>query len=273
MATRIYISDLKSMLDELDMPHAEEVHFLFMNNYIDYEDYDFRDEWMIDGYVECYNGFFQTGEGLDVLNLYVIDIMKEWKEDSNYRYKKAKSDLVYWIQSPIPAFAPSLGKEIESAYKATINSDIDVVMFNALLPYPAKILEQIKGKNYEQAAANIYCLFEHLVKASKVHEKWFESYYRGGQLSKIVCLTEILVDLYCHLRQMPDLSTELKVEMDIHMSIFNTKNHFFGDPNFDSRAFDMYHDAKKQVSDYSEIEDGDMWHWYMDKLKSDNQSN
>lgn len=270
MATRIYISNLKCMLEEMDMPHAEKVHFLFMNNYIDDDNYDFRDEWMIDGYVECYNDFFQTGEGLNALNRYVIDIMQEWKEDSYYRYKKAKSDLLYWIQSPIPAFTPSLGKEIESAYEATINSDIDVAMFNALLPYPAMIHEQIKNKNYEQAAANIYCLFEHLVNASKVHEKWFESYHRGGQLSNIVCLTEILVDLYCHLRQIPDLPSELKVEMNIHMSIYNTKTHFFGDPESDSRAFDMYHDANKQVSDYSEIEDGEMWQWYKDKLKSDN---
>ena len=35
MATRIYISNLKCMLEEMDMPHAEKVHFLFMNNYID----------------------------------------------------------------------------------------------------------------------------------------------------------------------------------------------------------------------------------------------
>lgn len=258
------------MLEEMDMPHAEKVHFLFMNNYIDYDNYDFRDEWMIDGYVECYNDFFQTSEGLDALNRYVIDIMQEWKEDSYNRYKKAKSDLFYWIKSPIPAFSPSLGKEIESAYEATINSDIDAAMFKALLPYPAMILEQIKNKNYEEAAANIYCLFEHLVKASKVQEKWFESYHRGGKLSNIVCLTEILVDLYCHLRQMPDLPSELKVEMDIHMSIFNTKTHFFSEPESDSTAFDMYHDANKQVLDYSEIEDGEMWQWYKDKLKSYN---
>lgn len=254
------------MLDGMDMPHAEEVHYLFMNNYIDYGNYGFRDEWMIDAYVECYNGFFQTGEGLNALNQYVIEIMEEWKEYSNYTYKKAKSDLVFWIQSPIPDFTPSFGKEIETAYEATITSDIEIALFNALLPYPAKILEQIKDNNYEQAAANIYCLFEYLVKASKVHEKWFESYYRGGQLSKIVCLTEIVHDLYCHLRQKPDLSKELKVEMDIHMSIFNTKTHFFGDQDFDSRAFDMYHDANEQVSDYSDIEDGDMWKWYLDKM-------
>ena len=29
-------------------------------------------------------------------------------------------------------------------------------------------------------------------------------------------------------------------------------------------------DLNKQVSDYSEIEDGEMWQWYKDKLKSDN---
>lgn len=50
------------------------------------------------------------------------------------------------------------------------------------------------------------------------------------------------------------------------LSIFNTKTHFFGNEDFDSRAFDMYHDAKEQVSDYSDIDDGDMWKWYVDKM-------
>lgn len=54
--------------------------------------------------------------------------------------------------------------------------------------------------------------------------------------------------------------------MDIHLSIFNTSTYFFGDQDFDNRAYDMCHDADEQVSDDSDIEDGDMWKWYLDKM-------
>ena len=41
---RITLKTLQEMLDGMCVDLAEKVHLLFMVNYIDYSDYDFRDE-------------------------------------------------------------------------------------------------------------------------------------------------------------------------------------------------------------------------------------
>ena len=46
---------VKEILDGLDHLHGKYVHTCFMEQYIDYGDYEFRDEWLVDGYCESYN--------------------------------------------------------------------------------------------------------------------------------------------------------------------------------------------------------------------------
>ena len=41
---RMTLKTLHEMLDEMSVELAEKVHLLFMANYIDYSDYDFRDD-------------------------------------------------------------------------------------------------------------------------------------------------------------------------------------------------------------------------------------
>ena len=43
------------MLDGVSVELAEKVHLLFMANYIDYSDYEFRDENQVEGYCWCYS--------------------------------------------------------------------------------------------------------------------------------------------------------------------------------------------------------------------------
>ena len=173
--SRVTLKDLEEMLNGMDRSHAELVHYLFMCNYIDYNRYHFRDEWMIDRYVEIYNAYFQESPiYLHEVNAYVIEIMKEWQKDANHKYQKAKKDLVWWMTDPIPAFKPSLGDEVEAAWQKVCYSDEEAVVAEALLPYPYKILELIKTGQYEDAAANVYCILEHLVLADKAHEDWFD---------------------------------------------------------------------------------------------------
>lgn len=51
-AKRIYLRDLHRMMDRMSIGLAEKVHLLFMNNYINYSNYEFRDEWQVD-FEEC----------------------------------------------------------------------------------------------------------------------------------------------------------------------------------------------------------------------------
>lgn len=49
---RIYLKDLHRMMDGMSIELAEKGHLLFMNNYINYSNYEFRDEWQVD-FEEC----------------------------------------------------------------------------------------------------------------------------------------------------------------------------------------------------------------------------
>ena len=67
------------------------------------------------------------------------------------------------------------------------------------------------------------------------------------------------VELYCHLRQMPDLSKRMADEMDINLEVFNLETDFFGDLHCSSRFTDILCDAQAQYQDYSELEKCPMW--------------
>ena len=47
---------LQEMLDGMSVELAEKVHLLFMANYIDYSDYDFRDENQVESYLHITDG-------------------------------------------------------------------------------------------------------------------------------------------------------------------------------------------------------------------------
>lgn len=49
---RVYLKELHQMMDGMSIGLAEKVHLLFMNNYINYSNYEFRDEWQVD-FEEC----------------------------------------------------------------------------------------------------------------------------------------------------------------------------------------------------------------------------
>lgn len=265
-APNITLPLIKQMMSEMDQRHAEEVHYLFVCRYIDYSHYNFRDPWMMDFYLGTYWDFYRTGNYLYELNHFVWNILDEWKKDANHKYQRAKRDLYYWITDPIPEFAPSLGEQIRKAYDEDAGKEKPDHLADALMPFPRLIADIIKAGNYEDAAANIYCLLEHLGAVNKAHEDWFETLWYGGEMTKIALFTETICELYCHLRQQKDLPKDLKNEMDIHLDILNKKTELFGDMWGDSRFEDMLLDGKKQNGDYSDLEDCCIWReWYLPK--------
>ncbi len=56
---RMTLKTLHEMLNGMSVELAEKVHLLFMANYIDYSDYDFRDENLVEGYCWCYRDLFE----------------------------------------------------------------------------------------------------------------------------------------------------------------------------------------------------------------------
>ena len=96
---RITLKTLHEMLDGMSVELAEKVHLLFMANYIDYSDYDFRDDGQVESYCWCYRDLFElkTKESQEIVNSQLIEFLDEWRQDAPSRYRKAKDDICYWI--------------------------------------------------------------------------------------------------------------------------------------------------------------------------------
>lgn len=265
MVKRVYLKDLHRMMNGMSIRLAEKVHLLFMNNYINYSNYGFRDEWQVDDYMDAYYNLYslRSEQAKTVVNLYVVDFMDEWKEDAPAMYRRAKNDLVGWINSawygfecPEECMQP---KDIERTEK-----DVALELSTFLL----RITEMVKGGKYEEAAGGCYALFSRLAKIRNVYPDWFRGLMNDGELSKMTLFTLALVELYSHLRQMPGISKRLGDEMNIQLEVFNLETDFFGDMHCDIRWSDMLCGAKEQYRDYGVLEECTMWGiWVKEELK------
>ena len=96
---RISLKTVHQMLDGMSVELAEKVHLLFMANYIDCSDYDFRDDGQVESYCWCYRDLFElkTKESQEIVNSQLIEFLDEWRQDAPSRYRKAKDDICYWI--------------------------------------------------------------------------------------------------------------------------------------------------------------------------------
>ena len=257
MATkRIYLKDLHRMMDGMSIGLAEKVHLLFMNNYISCSNYGFRDEWQLDDYMDAYYSFYslRTERAKTVVNQYVVDFMDEWKEDAPSMYRRAKNDIVGWINSEWYGFEYPDGSKCPKDVERT-DKEVALELSDFLL----RIAEMVKGGQYEEAAGGCYAVFRQLAEIRHVYPDWFKGLMGEGELSKMALLTLALVELYCHLRQMPGISKRLGDEMNIQLEVFNLETGFFGDMYCDTRWSDMLCGAKEQYDDYRVLEECPMW--------------
>ena len=74
---RITLKTVHQMLDGMSVDMAEKVHLLFMANYIDYSDYDFRNENQVESYCWCYRDLL----GLDGKGIFSIFAMERPKKN------------------------------------------------------------------------------------------------------------------------------------------------------------------------------------------------
>ena len=89
---RITLKTLHEMLNGMSVELAVKVHLLFMANYIDYLDYDFRDENLVESYCWCYRDLFElrTKESQEIVNSQLIEFLDEWRQDAPSRYRKVR---------------------------------------------------------------------------------------------------------------------------------------------------------------------------------------
>ena len=172
---RITLKTVHQMLDGMSVELAEKVHLLFMANYIDYSDYEFRDEDQVESYCWCYRDLFElkTKESQEIVNSQLIEFLDEWRQDAPSRYRKAKDDICYWITDEWYSFESPMQKEIETAYQAALKKKDDIAIALALSPFAQKTAEQVNSGEYEAAAGSCYAIFRCLAKTCKEHEDWF----------------------------------------------------------------------------------------------------
>jgi len=262
---RITLKTIHEMLDGMSVELAEKVHLLFMANYIDYSDYDFRDENLVESYCWCYRDLFElkTKESQEIVNSQLVEFLDEWRQDAPSRYRKAKDDICYWITDEWYSFESPMQKEIESAYQAVLKKNVDMTIALAMSPFARKTAELVNSGAYEAAAGSCYVIFRCLAKTCKEHEDWFlrpdgskrhpcgDAERRGftgygDTYTKLAIFSEAVVELYCHLRQKPDLLKRMADEMDINLEVFNLETDFFGDLHCSSHFTDMLCDAQTQ---------------------------
>ena len=151
-------------------------------------------------------------------------------------------------------------KEIESAYQTALKKKDDLAIALALSPFARKTAELVNSGAYEAAAGSCYAIFRCLAKTCKEHRDWFAGFTGyGDTYTKLAIFTEAVVELYCHLRQKPDLSKRIADEMDINLEVFNLETDFFGDLHCSSRFTDMLCDVQAQYGAYSELDMCPMW--------------
>lgn len=145
---RIYLKDLHQMMDGIAMELAEKLHLLFMANYIDFSNYGFRDEEQVDCYCWCYRDLFElkTKEALQVANNFVIGFLEEWREDAPSLYRKAKSDICYWMNYKWLRFESPVQMEIEEAYQAAMKKGEESDVASALATFTLKTAELVESE-------------------------------------------------------------------------------------------------------------------------------
>ena len=153
---RITLKTLHEMLDGMSVEQTEKVHLLFMANYIDNSDYDFRDENQVESYCWCYRDLFElkTKESQEIVNSQLIEFLDEWRQDAPSRYRKAKDDICYWITDEWYGFESPMQKDIESAYQAALKKKDDLAIALALSPFARKTAELVNSGAYEAAAGS-----------------------------------------------------------------------------------------------------------------------
>ena len=113
-------------------------------------------------------------------------------------------------------------KEIVSAYQVALKQKDDMTIALALSPFAQQTAELVNSGAYEAAAGSCYTIFRCLAKTCKEHEDSFAGFTGyGDTYTKLAIFTEAVVELYCHLRQKPDLSKRIADEMDINLEVFN----------------------------------------------------
>lgn len=252
---------IHKLMESLDLEHTLYLHMLFMNHYIDSHKYSFRDEWDVDDFCTCYNDMMRNPipDNVGDCNRGLEYFLKQWYEDVPSRYKKAIRDLKQWAAHEYVAMPATYADEIDAAWIEKGDETDEESLFAVLLPYPKRIFELTKEGRYQEAAGNLFHLFDRL--GDLDHRRQQELFkQKDCTMRKMQIIQDLLSDVYSNLHgkvsQLDDYT--LLNDMDAKLLLFQTRTNLFWEGC--STYENMYSD------DFELDENGGMWQWYLGKL-------
>lgn len=259
-------NDVKKILEELDVAHAEMVHSCLCFDLINVALPELVGREMVETYWELCDQFIKGKDAsalpkLNAVCLRIFDAIDKEVKDGNvteHFVLEAVDRMRNLAGKPVCTFDASLKQEMKAAWqKAKSVNDIDAV-FHALAPILSRIAEQVEDGHIEASIGNLLALFSCLANIKSGHETWFEHMSHGGEMTDMEFLTDAAVEVYCHLRQRNDLSEGMGEDMDAQLLLLNQRTGFFGDWTMSNYA-DMLCTGDNQSQDYSELENCEVW--------------
>ncbi len=252
---------VKEVLDDLDHLHGKYVHTWFMEQYIDYGDYEFRDELLVDRYCDCYNDLMWTDDPLRVkdANRYIIAIMKEWYRDDPGQYYEALELLQVWASHQFMNMEASLKERIDKDWFDAISEEEGEELYNRIVGYPLEICEMMhENGREEEAVANLFYLQEKMGGLYQLNQELFEN-KTGGLVPKMALMMWWLTELYLIVKGYPAVNDDIKSDMDFFLMDLQRRTQLFDESS--SKWDDMFVDNQPYA------EDDGLWKHYKEDMK------
>ena len=252
---------VKGILDGLDHLHGKYVHTWFMEQYIDYGEYEFRDEWLVDGYCECYNDLMWENDPLRMkdANKYIVAFMKEWYRDDSGLYYEALGLLQEWASHQFMNMEASLKEHIDKDWFDAISEEDGEELYNCIVGYPLEICEMMHEEGHEEeAVANLFYLLEKMGDLYKSNPDLFEN-KTGSLVPKMELMMWWLTELYFIVKGNPAVNDDIKSDMDFFLMDLQRRTQLFDEAS--SKWDDMFVDNQPYA------EDDGLWKHYMEDME------
>ena len=255
---------VKEILDGLDHLHGKYVHTWFMEQYIDYREYEFRDEWLVDGYCECYNDLMWENDPLRVkdANKYIVAFMKEWYRDDPGLYFEALGLLQEWASHQFMNMEASLKERVDKDWMNAVTEEEGEELYSRIVGYPLEICEMMHEEGREEeAVANLFYLLEKMGDLYKSNPDLFEN-KTGSLVPKMELMMWWLTELYLIVKGNPAVNDDIKSDMDFFLMDLQRRTQLFDEAS--SKWDDMFVDNQPYA------EDDGLWKHYKEHMEMRN---
>ena len=259
--TVVQKDSVKGILDGLDHLHGKYVHTWFMEQYINYGDYEFRDEFLVDGYCECYNDLMRTNDPLRVkdANKYIQAFMKEWYRDDPARYYEALELLQEWASHQFMDMEASLKGRIDRDWFNAVTEEEGEELYNRIVGYPLEICNMMhEDGREEEAVANLFYLLEMTGDLYRFNQNLFEN-KTSSLVPKMKLMKWWLTELYLIVKGNPKVNDEIKSDMDFFLMDLQRRTQLFDEAS--SKWDDMFVDNQPYA------EDDGLWKHYKEHME------